>query len=122
VWSEEQPGSAVAAAAAPDPAHLSSSHAAPWAAHHPSSSGSNGRGSRSPPLHDQADQQDHQQQRRQDEDGWQLVNDQAAARKLQGQGLLAGAREPAPYCREREGFRNSEHQRSARLLALLLHC
>jgi hypothetical protein len=47
-------------------------------------------------------------ERRQDEDGWQLVTDQAAAGKLQGQPLLARAGQPAPYCAEREGFRNSE--------------
>ncbi|KAI3426937.1 hypothetical protein D9Q98_006881 [Chlorella vulgaris] len=45
-------------------------------------------------------------ERRQDEDGWQLVTDQAAAGKLQGQPLLARAGQPAPYCAEREGFRN----------------
>lgn len=84
----------------PDPAHLSSSYSAPWAAQHvPAPASSNGAGA--PPR-------PHSSQQRQDEDGWQLVTDQAAARKLQGAALLAGAVQHPPYCRDREGFRNSE--------------
>ena len=102
-----------------DPAHLSSSHSAPWAAQHqhaPSPGGSGNGGSglglapgspRGSGMHGGAGR--HPSGGRQDEDsGWQLVADQAAARRLQGHPLLAGAQGHPPYCREREGFRNSE--------------
>lgn len=100
---------AAPADAAPDPAHLSTSYSAPWAAQHqqpPSTSTSSGvlglspgspRGSR---RHGQAGPEE--------DSGWQLVAEQGAASRLQGHALLAGAREHPPYCREREGFRNSE--------------
>jgi hypothetical protein len=89
----------------PDPAHLSNSYSAPWAAQHqqaPSSSnGSGGLGL------SQGSPRGMRRQGQPDEDsGWQLVADQAAASRLQGHALLAGAREHPPYSREREGFRN----------------
>lgn len=106
----------------PDPAHLPSSYSAPWAAQHvPGSNGGAsspgasvlaslpGRRSSHGRHHESPAAGQPQGQGRQDEDGWQLVTDQAAARKLQGAALLGGARELPPYCREREGFRNSEH-------------
>ena len=90
--------------APPDPAHLSTSYSAPWAAQHqlaPSSSNGSGGLGLSPGSLRRQGQPD-------EDSGWQLVADQAAASRLQGHALLAGAREHPPYSREREGFRNSE--------------
>jgi hypothetical protein len=77
----------------PDPAHLSNSHAAAWAAHHPSASPAAPHVPPPPPRGD-------------DDDEWQLVADGAGAAALQGAPLLAGAAGRPPYSRDREGFRN----------------
>lgn len=100
----EEAGHLYAAApadAAPDPAHLSTSYSAPWAAQHQQALSNSSGGLGSP--------RSMRRQGQPDEDsGWQLVADQAAASRLQGHALLAGAREHPPYSREREGFRNSK--------------
>lgn len=100
----------------PDPAHLASSYGAPWAAQHvPGGEGSmspRGSGAERHPSQGRHSSLGRHGARGGggggDEDGWQLVTDQAAARRLQGAVLLAGSQEPAAYSREREGFRNSE--------------
>ncbi|KAL4457570.1 hypothetical protein ABPG75_012435 [Micractinium tetrahymenae] len=93
------------AQSAADPAHLSSSYSAAWAVHHVSaSSASNGAAGSPRPGHAHLAAQ--QPGGAAEEDGWQLVSDQATAWKLQGGALLAGATEHPAYSRDREGFRN----------------
>lgn len=92
---------------APDPAHLSVSHAAAWAAHHiTANSTSNGAAGSPRPGHARPTPQEPTPPGAAEEDGWQLVSDQAAAWKLQGGALLARAAEHPSYSRDREGFRN----------------
>lgn len=92
---------------APDPAHLSGSHAAAWAAHHiTANSTSNGAAGSPRPGHARPTPQEPTPPGAAEEDGWQLVSDQAAAWKLQGGALLARAAEHPSYSRDREGFRN----------------
>lgn len=92
---------------APDPAHLPGSYSAAWAVHHVSaSSASNGTAGSPRFEHAQPASQQRGAPAAAEEDGWQLVSDQAAARQLQGGALLAGAAAHPAYSRDREGFRN----------------
>lgn len=103
-------GSSTAGGEAPsgaDPAHLSGSYSAAWAVHHLSaSSASNGAAGSPQQVHGQPAARQPVAPAVAEEDGWQLVSDQAAARQLQGSPLLASAVGQPGYSRDREGFRN----------------